>query len=210
MKFPGLLTMTGTNSPFTATCNRFGGESGILGITVIRYAVAPIDRWPGGHRHIRRNPVRGAGDNAPQIQAAEERIAQARQYIEAATRRVTPTESVNVVSDPPDNCNLECAQAVVAEFIIRGDQDLLRLGKFGVLRFWRNVPSPKLPEFVPTFEFGPRFPQPILVNTSHCGTHLVQVGSDVGAVGNRLPLCKQQQVVAFGSQLVSPWIENKT
>jgi hypothetical protein len=108
-----------------------------------------------------------------------------------------------VVRDPPDNCILECAQAVGSEFIITGDQDLLRLGKFGVLCFWRNVPSPKLPVFVPNFEFGPRFPQPILVNTSHCGTHLVQVGSDVGAVGNRLPLCKQQQVVGFGSQLVS-------
>ncbi len=166
-----------------------------------------LTRWPGGHRHIRRNPARDAGDNAPQIQAAEERVAQARQYIEAATRRVTPTESVNVVSDPPDNCILECAQAVGSEFIITGDQDLLRLGKFGVLRFWRNVPSPETPRIRP--KFGPRFPLPILVNTSHCGTHLAQVGSNVGTVGDRLPLCKEQRVVGFGSQLLSPWIEKK-
>lgn len=39
----------------------------------------------------------------------EERVAQARQYIETATR----------------------AQAAGSEFIIRGDQHLLRLGKFG-------------------------------------------------------------------------------
>jgi len=38
---------------------------------------------------------------------------------------------VNVVSDPPDNCILECAQAAGSEFIITGDQHLLRLGKFG-------------------------------------------------------------------------------
>jgi putative PIN family toxin of toxin-antitoxin system len=48
----------------------------------------------------------------------EERVAQARQYIEAATRRVTPTESVNVVSDSQDNRILECAQAAGSEFII--------------------------------------------------------------------------------------------
>jgi uncharacterized protein len=61
----------------------------------------------------------------------EERVAQARQYIEAATRRVSPTENVNVVSDPPDNRILECAQAAGSEFIITGDQHLLHLGKFG-------------------------------------------------------------------------------
>jgi uncharacterized protein len=60
----------------------------------------------------------------------EERVAQARQYIEAATRRVRPLESVNGVSDPPDNRILECAQAAGSEFIITGDQHLQRLGKF--------------------------------------------------------------------------------
>ncbi len=59
----------------------------------------------------------------------EERVAQARRYIEAATRRVSPTVTVNVLSDPPDNRILECAQAAGSEFIITGDQHLLRLGK---------------------------------------------------------------------------------
>jgi uncharacterized protein len=72
----------------------------------------------------------------------EERVAQARQYIEAATRRVSPTESVNVVSDPPDNRILECAQAAGSEFTITGDQHLLRLGKLGGV--WIVKPSEHL------------------------------------------------------------------
>ena len=81
-------------------------------------------RWPGGHRHIRRILQETLGIMRHKFKLPEERVAQARQ-------RVSPSESVNVVSDPPDNRILECAQTAGSEFIITGDQHLLRLGKFG-------------------------------------------------------------------------------
>jgi uncharacterized protein len=44
---------------------------------------------------------------------------------------VTPTVAVRICDDPDDNRILECAQAAEATFIVTGDDDLLRLRRFG-------------------------------------------------------------------------------
>jgi putative PIN family toxin of toxin-antitoxin system len=44
---------------------------------------------------------------------------------------VTPTAAVRICDDPDDNRILECAQAANASFIVTGDDDLLRLKRFG-------------------------------------------------------------------------------
>jgi predicted nucleic acid-binding protein len=49
----------------------------------------------------------------------------------AFTRRVTPTETLDVVKDDPaDNRILECAKAAGSEYVVTGDDDLLRLGQY--------------------------------------------------------------------------------
>ena len=59
----------------------------------------------------------------------------ARMVIEACAQRVATTETLTVIKhDPPDNRILECAQASGSEFIVSGDQDLLRLETFGDAR----------------------------------------------------------------------------
>lgn len=60
----------------------------------------------------------------PQVQDVEPRLA-------AFTRRVTPTETLDVVKDDPsDNRILECAKAAGSDYVVTGDDDLLRLGKY--------------------------------------------------------------------------------
>ena len=55
--------------------------------------------------------------------------------MEGCARRVEAEESVDVITyDLPDNRILECAQAAASDFIVSGDKDLLRLGKFGEAR----------------------------------------------------------------------------
>lgn len=64
----------------------------------------------------------------PQVQDVEPRLA-------AFTRRVTPTETLDVVKDDPsDNRILECAKAAGSEYVVTGDDDLLRLGKYADIK----------------------------------------------------------------------------
>lgn len=64
-----------------------------------------------------------------------ERVAQAQQYINVCSERVKTGSRINVIKeDPDDNRVLECAEAARSEFIITGDLDLLRLGKYGNIR----------------------------------------------------------------------------
>jgi putative PIN family toxin of toxin-antitoxin system len=53
----------------------------------------------------------------------------------AFTRRVTPTQVLNVVrSDADDNRILECAVEAESAFLVTGDKDLLRLGRYAGIR----------------------------------------------------------------------------
>src|SRR5438552_3902484 len=55
--------------------------------------------------------------------------------IEGCTHRVTPTRTLNVIKeDEPDNRILECAEASGSEYIVSGDKDLHRLGRYGNAR----------------------------------------------------------------------------
>lgn len=47
---------------------------------------------------------------------------------------VTPAVAVRICDDPDDNRILECAQAAGASFIVTGDDDLLRLKRFGPIK----------------------------------------------------------------------------
>ena len=49
----------------------------------------------------------------------------------AFTKYVLPLEALDVVKDDPDdNRILECAKAAGSDFVVTGDDDLLRLGKY--------------------------------------------------------------------------------
>lgn len=57
--------------------------------------------------------------------------------------RVTPSETLDVVKeDPDDNRILECAVAAGSDYIVSEDKDLMRMGKF------REMPIIKLAEFL--------------------------------------------------------------
>ena len=56
-----------------------------------------------------------------------------REYLLFA-RMVHPRERVKICDDSDDNILLECAQAADAEYIVTGDDDLLRLKKFGTVK----------------------------------------------------------------------------
>ena len=45
-----------------------------------------------------------------------------------------PKKSVIICDDPNDNKLLECAEESGADFLVTGDNDLLRLGRFGKTR----------------------------------------------------------------------------
>jgi uncharacterized protein len=60
------------------------------------------------------------------------------------TELVRPIETLDVIpNDPADNRVLECAVAAGSQFIITGDNDLLRLGQF------RNIRIVKVADFLP-------------------------------------------------------------
>jgi uncharacterized protein len=66
---------------------------------------------------------------------SEERMARAERYIDACTVRVGPFGKIDAVKeDPDDNRVLECAEAAGCDYIVTGDLDLLRLGKYGEIR----------------------------------------------------------------------------
>ena len=51
------------------------------------------------------------------------------------TESVTPTETLTVITaDPPDNRILECAAAAKSDYIVTGDDHLLRLQQYGNTR----------------------------------------------------------------------------
>jgi predicted nucleic acid-binding protein len=58
-------------------------------------------------------------------------------------RKVAPTESVDVVrEDPADNRILECAAEARSDYIVSGDNDLLRV------RIFRDIPIVKVSAFL--------------------------------------------------------------
>ena len=60
-----------------------------------------------------------------------EQVEQIEPRLSAFTRRLTPTETLDVVKDDPtDNRILECAKAAGSDYVVTGDQDLLRLGRY--------------------------------------------------------------------------------
>jgi predicted nucleic acid-binding protein len=53
----------------------------------------------------------------------------------ALGNQVSPTETLNVVKeDPDDDRILECGATAKSDFIVSEDKDLLRLGQFGSTR----------------------------------------------------------------------------
>jgi uncharacterized protein len=63
--------------------------------------------------------------------------------LESCTELVRPTEKLDVIKeDPDDDRVLECAVAAGARFIVSGDNDLLRLGRF------RNIRIVKVADFM--------------------------------------------------------------
>ena len=52
-----------------------------------------------------------------------------REYL-LSTLLVQPKKSVNICDDPNDNILLDCAEESDADFLVTGDQDLLRLSRF--------------------------------------------------------------------------------
>lgn len=61
-------------------------------------------------------------------------VEQLEQRLAAFTRRVTPSETLDIVIDPDDNRILECAKAAGSDYIVTGDDDLLRLGQYEHIR----------------------------------------------------------------------------
>ncbi|MGA7521816.1 MAG: putative toxin-antitoxin system toxin component, PIN family [Acidobacteriaceae bacterium] len=62
------------------------------------------------------------------IRAATERMAD-------FTEQVYPTQTIHAIADDPsDNRILECAQTAHSDYIVTGDNHLLRLGLFGTIR----------------------------------------------------------------------------
>ncbi len=59
----------------------------------------------------------------------------ARERLRALGNHVSPTETLHVIiEDPDDDRILECASTAQSDFIVSEDKDLLRLGQFGNTR----------------------------------------------------------------------------
>jgi putative PIN family toxin of toxin-antitoxin system len=64
-----------------------------------------------------------------------EDITDARKWITEIARTATPAVQLDVIKeDPPDNRILECAVAAGSEYIVSGDKDLQRLGRYDSIR----------------------------------------------------------------------------
>jgi uncharacterized protein len=64
-----------------------------------------------------------------------EDLQDAEQRISRFTTRVHPSEKLDIIKeDEPDNRILECAMAANSDFIVSGDNDLLRLGECNGVR----------------------------------------------------------------------------
>jgi len=57
-----------------------------------------------------------------------------RAFIRQYGHMVTPTETLSILADEPDNRILECAVAASADMIVTGDRLMLTLGKFQGIR----------------------------------------------------------------------------
>jgi putative PIN family toxin of toxin-antitoxin system len=63
-----------------------------------------------------------------------EAVEEARRRIQTMARTVTPSVRLDVVKeDPPDDRVLECAVSSGADYIVTGDKDLLRLGRYDAI-----------------------------------------------------------------------------
>ena len=77
------------------------------------------------------------------FQWTSEKLDGAEALIARFTRRVTPTLTLDVVTeDPPDNRILECAVEAHSDAIVTGDGDLLRLGQYD------GIPIMKVSDFL--------------------------------------------------------------
>ena len=66
---------------------------------------------------------------------SDERLEEARGTMNSITRRVAPTEKLDVVkSDSDDNKIVECAVAAGSDYLVTGDNDILSLGSYGKTR----------------------------------------------------------------------------
>jgi putative PIN family toxin of toxin-antitoxin system len=66
---------------------------------------------------------------------AAEGIAEARTWIAGIARTVKPAVQLDVIKeDAPDNRILECTVTAGADYIVTGDNDLLRLGRYDAIR----------------------------------------------------------------------------
>jgi putative PIN family toxin of toxin-antitoxin system len=64
-----------------------------------------------------------------------EDIADARKWITEIARTAMPAVQLDVIrEDPPDNRILECAVAAGSDYIVSGDNDLLRLARYDSIR----------------------------------------------------------------------------
>ncbi|MGH9599376.1 MAG: putative toxin-antitoxin system toxin component, PIN family [Terracidiphilus sp.] len=69
---------------------------------------------------------------------AEDAIALALEQISGFTERVNPEHTINLIKDDPtDNRIIECAAAGKSEFLVTGDNHLLKLGQFAGTRILR-------------------------------------------------------------------------
>ena len=65
----------------------------------------------------------------------EKQLAELESIIAGYANKVSPSKCLDVVkADPTDNRILECAQAGEADYIVTGDNHLLRLRQFGNIR----------------------------------------------------------------------------
>ena len=58
-------------------------------------------------------------------------LQEVRQFIQNYAHLVTPTQTLNILTDEPDNRILECALATDADLIVTGDRAMLELGRIG-------------------------------------------------------------------------------
>src|SRR5579862_3544056 len=67
--------------------------------------------------------------------ASPQEVAEATTIVRQAARVVTPSVQLDVIKeDPPDNRVLECAVTAGSDYIVTGDKDLLRLGRYDAIR----------------------------------------------------------------------------
>lgn len=72
------------------------------------------------------------------FQRSERDVEQAMQHLSHIAETVIPSETVNALTDDPDdNAIIECALAAEANVIVSGDRHLLRLGQFGGIQIMK-------------------------------------------------------------------------